>query len=295
MLRSIIAAAALFAAPAFAETITVKTYADPTEVPVNPQVVAVYDIGALDSISALGVKVQGVARPYFASYLDGAVEGTEQIGSFFEPDFEALAALGPDLIVGGGRAQKFGEDFARIAPTVDMSIWEDVVGQGLDRLDAYGKIFGKEAEAKKLTDDFNAKLAEVKELVSGEGNALVLMTNGPKITTYGAEGRFGWLHNNLGLAEATEGIEATTHGEATSFEFIRDTNPDILFVVDRLAATGQEGEAAKKTLDNALIKETNAYKNGKIVYLSAAPVYISFGGIQSMNITLDEIKAVFAK
>jgi iron complex transport system substrate-binding protein len=295
MLRTIITAAALFAAPAFAETVTIKTYGEDAEVPKNPQTVAVYDIGALDSISALGVKVQGVARPYFVSYLDGAVEGTEEIGSFFEPDFEALAALSPDLIIGGGRAQKFSEEFAKLAPTVDMSIWEDVVGQGLDRLEAYGQIFGKEAEAQKLADDFNAKLTEVKGMLNGQGKALILMTNGPKITTYGADGRFGWLHNDLGLPEAVEDVKATTHGEATSFEFVRDTNPDILFVVDRLAATAQEGDSAEKTLDNALIKETNAYKNGKIIYLSSGPVYISFGGIQSMNITLDEIKAALTK
>ena len=295
MLRSILAAATLFAAPAFAETINVETYGDAAEVPKNPEVVAVYDIGALDSISALGVKVQGVAKPYFVSYLDPFAADVPSVGSLFEPDFEALAALQPDLIVGGGRASKHTEAFSKIAPAIDMTIWEDVVGQGLARLDAYGKIFGKEAEAKQLADDFNAKLGEVKDLVSDEGNALIVLTNGPKVTTYGTDGRFGWLHTALDLAPAVEDVKSTTHGEATSFEFIRDTNPDVMFVIDRLAATGQDGESAQQILDNALIKETNAFKNGKIIYISAAPVYISFGGIQSMNITLDEIKAAFSK
>eukprot|EP00581_Thalassiosira_minuscula_P020469 CAMPEP_0184439166 /NCGR_PEP_ID=MMETSP0738-20130409/695511_1 /TAXON_ID=385413 /ORGANISM="Thalassiosira miniscula, Strain CCMP1093" /LENGTH=40 /DNA_ID= /DNA_START= /DNA_END= /DNA_ORIENTATION= len=40
-----------------------------------------------------------------------------------------------------------------------MTIWEDTVGQGLDRLAAYGTIFDKEAEADALKAAFMDKLA----------------------------------------------------------------------------------------------------------------------------------------
>lgn len=293
MLRTIIAAAALFAAPAFAETITIETYSGTADVEKNPAIVAVYDAAALDSLSALGVQVQGVMAPHYLSYLDEAANAATPVGSFFEPDFEALAALAPNLIIGGGRATAHAEAFAKIAPTIDMTIWEDTVGQGLDRLSAYGALFGKKAEADALAAEFDAKLNRVREALAGKGKALIIMTNGPKISAYGADGRFGWLHKNLGLEEAATGVESSSHGEATSFEFIKDTNPDILIVMDRLAAIGQDGDRAQATLDNALVHDTNAWKNGQVIFLTSAPLYIAGGGIQSMNITLDEFLSVF--
>lgn len=293
MLRSILVAVSLLATPAFAETVTVKTYQGDVEVLANPATIAVYDVSALDTLDALGVKADGVLSPHYVSYLDGAVEGATPVGSFFEPDFEELAALNADLVIAGGRSSTHVEAFTKIAPTIDMTIWEDTVGQGLERLDAYGKIFGKEDKANELADAFNAKLEETKALLDGKGKALILMTNGPKVSAYGASGRFGWLHTNLDLQEAAKDVEQSTHGEAASFEFIKDTNPDILIVIDRLAAIGQEGESAKKTLDNPLVHETNAWKNGQVVYLSSAPLYIAGGGIQSMNIILDDIQATF--
>jgi len=90
-------------------------------------------------------------------------------------------------------------------------------------------------------------------------------------------------------------LQKANHGEAVSFEFIRDANPDILLVIDRMAAIGQEGEGAQATLDNALVHETTAWKTGQVVFLSSAPIYIAGGGIQSMNLTLDEINAAVSE
>ncbi|CUH69752.1 putative ABC transporter solute-binding protein YclQ precursor [Thalassovita autumnalis] len=294
MLKKLALSLALMAGPALAETVTVDTYRGATDVKVAPQTIAVFDVAAIDTLSALGISPDGAVSPIFVSYLDDAVAGAEKVGSLFEPDFEAIAAMGPDLIVAGGRSSKVAPDLAKIAPTIDMTIWEDTVGQGLDRLDAFGKIFGKEAEAAALKADFEAKLTEAKAAVNGKGKALIVMTNGPKISAYGAGGRFGWLHAELELPEAVDEVEKSTHGEAISFEFIRDANPDILIVVDRLAAIGRDGESAQATLDNALVQETNAWKNGKVIYLNSAPLYIAGGGIQSMTLILDQFVTAFS-
>ncbi|QHQ35151.1 siderophore ABC transporter substrate-binding protein [Algicella marina] len=293
MLRKLALALTLAAAPAVAEEVTVETYAGPVAVETAPETIAVFDIAALDTLDALGVKPTGLVRPYYLPFLEDAAEGTEPVGSLFEPDFEAVNALQPDLIIAGGRSQEQVPNLAKLAPTLDMTIWEDTIGQGLARLEAYGKIFGKEDEAAELHAEFEAKLEAAKAAVGGKGNALIVLTNGPKISAYGAAGRFGWLHTALELPEAVEAVEQTTHGEAISFEFIREVDPDILLVIDRLSATGQEGDSAATTLDNALIRDTKAWKSGQVVFLSAAPVYISGGGIQSLNIVMDEIQAAF--
>lgn len=294
MLRTLVLLVAIAATPALADVITVTTYTGPAEVPLAPEKIAVFDVAALDTLVALGVKPAGVIAKVYVNYLDDAVKNAVPVGSLFEPDFESVAALHPDLIIAGGRSSKLVPDLARISPTIDMTIREDTVAQGLDRLTVFGEIFGKQKEAAALKVEFEAKLAEVQITLADQGSALIVMTNGPKVSAYGAAGRFGWLHKNLGLPEAVEAVEQTAHGEVISFEFIRDANPDILIVIDRLAAIGKDGESAQTTLDNALVRETTAWKNGKVVYLDSASVYIAGGGIQSMMHILDQFAVAFS-
>lgn len=294
MLRRLTFACTLLAAPVFAENVTIETYTGPVEVAASPAKIAVFDIGALDTLDALGVEVSGVVAPLFVDYVADTAEGAESVGSLFEPDFEAIAAGGYDLLVAGGRSSRVVPDLAEIAPTIDMTIWEDTVGQGLDRLAAYGEIFDKQDEAAALRAEFDESLAAAKAAVAGQGNAMIVMTNGPTVSAYGAAGRFGWLHTALDLPETVAEVETATHGEAISFEFIRDANPDILIVVDRAAAIGQDAEAAAATLDNALVQETSAWQSGKVIYLDSAPLYVAGGGIQSMMGTLEEITTAFS-
>lgn len=288
---AVCAAALALSTVASADITTIDTYSGPAEVKPRPDTIAVMDFAILDTLDALGVAADGVVGPPMLDYLAEAMDGAAPLGTLFEPDYEAIAAMGPDLILAGGRSSKVVPELARLAPTIDMTIWEDVVRQGLDRLAAYGTIFGKELEADILADTFASRLDAVKAGLEEQGRALIVMTNGPKVSAYGADSRFGWLHTDLGLPATIENVEESTHGEAISFEFIRDANPDILLVIDRMSAIGQDGTNARATLDNPLVHETRAWKNDKVVYLSSAPIYLAGGGIQSMMLTLDEIAA----
>lgn len=291
MFKRIFCALALSATSIYAAE--VDTYTGKSDVNENPGKVAVLDIAAIDTLAALEVPLAGVPENVYVDYLLEATKGAAAIGNLFEPDFEAINALSPDLVVVGGRSSKQFKAMSEMAPTIDMTIWEDTVGQGLDRLAAYGTIFDKEAEADALKAAFMDKLAHTKAALDGKGTALIVLTNGPKISAYGAGGRFDWLHTKLGLEEAVKDVEHTAHGEAISFEFIKDANPDILIVIDRLAAIGRPGESAQTTLDNPLVAETTAWKNGDVVYLNAADIYIAGGGIQSMSRTLDAFLSAF--
>lgn len=297
-MKSLLAAglAACLCAPAvtWADEVTVETAAGPVAVPVQPDRVTVFDMAALDTLAALGVPVAGAPRPVYLPYLEDAARGATPVGTLFEPDFEAVAVLAPELIIVGGRSSPQQAALSRIAPTIDMTIWgADMVGQARDRLAAYGEIFGKEAEAAALRAELDARLAEAREAVGGKGNGLIVLTNGGKISAYGDDSRYGWLHTATGLPEAYPSVTAHTHGEAVSFEFLAEIDPDWLLVVDRGAAIGAGNDAAAATLDNPLVNGTSAARTGQIVYLDAGPVYIASGGIQSMLGTLDELIAAF--
>lgn len=297
MLRSLACGLALLLSSSalMADPLSVETYRGTASVPSRPKTIAVFDIAAIDTLAALGVAVDGVPNALYVDYLDDVAAEAAPLGTLFEPDVEAVHALSPDLIIVGGRSADQLESMTDLAPAIDMTIWEDVVGQGLARLATYGKIFGVEEAAAELRATFEAQLAATRAAVSGKGRALIVLTNGPKISAYGKAGRFGWVHSALDLPEAAGEISDSTHGESISFEFIQSVNPDWLIVIDRLAAVGQPGEDARATLDNALVQETTAWKTGQVIYLNASDIYISGGGIQSMMRTLSDIEAGFSK
>lgn len=290
-----LATLALCAVPftAWAEEVSVETYAGPVTTLLLPETVVALDLAAIDTLTALGIDVDGVPAFTPPAYLAPAMDGVQTVGSLFEPDFEALAVMAPDLIIAGGRSQRAVESLSEIAPTIDMTIWEDAIAQGRDRITAYGAIFNKEAEAAELVASYDAAIATAREAVAGKGSGLIILTNGGTVSAYGDDSRFGWIHLATGLPEAFPEVSAETHGESVSFEFIAEVNPDWLIVVDRAAAIGQEGEAAAVTLDNPLVAGTTAGQTGQIIYLDSAALYLASGGAQSVQIILGQITDAF--
>jgi iron complex transport system substrate-binding protein len=293
---SMMIAAACIAAPAAAD-ITIETYAGEATISAQPKTLAVLDIAAVDTLDALGVEIAAIPQPHSVEYLDDVAAKAVKVGSLFEPDFEGLANLNADLIIAGGRSSRQVEALSKVSPTIDMTIWGDenatLFEQALSRLEAYGTLVGKSDEAEVLKQNLLAKAAQAKAAAEGKGNALIVMTNGPKVSAYGAGSRFSWFHEVLDIPEAVDGVDDQTHGEAISFEFIADANPDWLIVIDRAAAIGQEGDAAAVTLDNPLVAGTNAWKNDRVIYLNSANVYIAAGGYQSMMQILETFSAEF--
>ena len=116
------------------------------------------------------------------------------------------------------------------------------------------------------------------------------MTSGGEVNAYGLGSRFGWVHDVLGFTPVIEDIEAATHGEAISFEFILEANPDWLLVLDRDAAVGEDGsEAAEQILDNELVAQTTAWSSGQVIYLDPVDWYIIAGGLPALERMVDAI------
>ena len=73
-------------------------------------------------------------------------------------------------------------------------------------------------------------------------------------------------------------------------------NPDYIFVMDRDSAIGTEGaQLAQEIMENELVMDTDAYKNGNIIYLEHPAVwYTAEGGITALDIMLQDLeKALF--
>ncbi|MCG6203407.1 siderophore ABC transporter substrate-binding protein [Rhodopseudomonas sp. HC1] len=293
-LIAILAALALPAA-AFAQAVEIQTAQGIVALPVKPERVAVFDMAALDTLDLLGVRPAGVPDRVYLPELKKAAAGAEVVGTLFEPDLEALSALGPDLIILGGRSSPKLKQTSRIAPTIDMSIdGQDLIRDAEARLDAYGRLFGREETARKALQTFEAAIAAARDAAKDKGRALILMTNGPKISAFGVGSRFGWLHSTLGIEPAVTAMSPGIHGEAVSFEFVRKADPDWLIVVDRAVAIGAGDSQARATLDNELVRSTKAWTRGRVIYLPAADLYIAGGGIQAMTRVLAAVTRGFS-
>ena len=70
--------------------------------------------------------------------------------------------------------------------------------------------------------------------------------------------------------------------------YILEKDPQNLFVVDRTQVVGGQTDAGK-ALDNSLIRETKAYRSGKIHYLDAEVWYVTAGGFLGTERMLEEV------
>ncbi len=259
----------------------------------TPETVAVFDFGVLDTLDELGIEVAGVPQATMPAYLEKyAGSDYTNLGSLKEPDFEALHAMKPDVIFISGRQADLYDDFSEIAPTIYVGIdYTNYMDSFKHNMDVIAQVFDKKDEMEKELADVDQQIADIQsKTAESDSKALITLATEGKVSAYGPSSRFGIIHDVFGFKAADEGIEASTHGQNITFEYILETNPDVLFVIDRDAAIGK-GANAKNTIENDLVKKTNAFTNDKIVYLDGEYWYLSGGGLKSMKEMIKEVEA----
>lgn len=261
----------------------------------KPERIVVFDYGFLDTLNTLGVEgivgvVQGSTLP---SHLEEfASDEYTNIGTLKEPLLEDIAALEPDVIFISGRQATFYEQLKEITPNVlfvgahETDYWNTF----LSSVDIAAKIFDKEAEAEEYLAKFDTALEEVNELAGNYENSLVTMYNEGKLSGFATNSRFGYVYDVYGFKPVTEDIEASSHGSNFGFEAILEFDPEVLFVIDRTAAVG-DASNIEADMENDIIKQTEAYKNDRIVYLDGPLWYLSGGGLESELQKIEELIA----
>lgn len=267
------------------------------EVPVSPSRVVTFDIATLDTLHTIGAgdavaAIPDVALPdYLAEYAD-----LPKVGTLFEPDFEAVAEIDPDLIVTAARSTGQYDALSEIATTIDLT--GSYAGTfdpeaALVRARQLGAIFERE----EAVDGAAATVDSLIEKLDSEvdGTALVLSVSGGEYSVFGEGSRFGYFFDGLGFTPAVPaaelpGREGSPHGDTVTNEFILQSAPEWILAFDRGSATG-EASTAESTLDNALVAQTPAAQAGRIVYLPASELYIVINGltaIQNVLTTIDD-------
>lgn len=259
-----------------------------------PEKLVVFDYGFLDTLTELGVEgVVGVAKDSsLPAHLEKySSDEYENIGTLKEPLLEDIAEIGPDAIFISGRQSVYYEELKEIAPVVFVGTsQDDYWNTFLASVDTAAKMFNKEDEAKEYLAKFDSALEEVKALAGNFDSTLVTMYNEGKLSGFATNSRFGYMYDVYGFKPATEDIEASSHGSNFGFENILDINPEVLFVIDRTAATGGESNI-QADMENDIIKKTKAYQNNRVIYLDGPLWYLSGGGLKSELAKIEEILA----
>lgn len=282
-----------------AQHVAVQDHSGEVRMPLQPRTVLVLDLSALDIIQSLGGGVQGVPNqslpPLLARYADTA--RYPHIGSLFEPDYEKIRALKPDLIIAGNRSLPKIEALKKFAPVLDVTIDNQQQLDGVYRnIRALAAIYGVAEKGEAEIQALEKAIAGLRVQAARQGPGLFLMTNGGKLSVYGPGSRFDMLYSVFGMQPPAQKIEVSKHGQAVSFEYLLKTNPQWLLVLDRDAAIGREGEAAQKLLDNKLVHATRAWRNQQVVYLHAATWYtLSNAGPGALKTNIQQLSNAFSR
>ena len=302
------------------------------EVPYDPQRIAILDLASLDILDNLGLgdRVVGTATTsieYLATYADNA--DIANLGNVKTADMEAVMACEPDIIFAGGRLKSVYDELSEIAPTVLLTTDAELGVLESTRRNALtiASIFGLEDAVSEKFDGFGARLDTLKE-AAGAQTCVLSMVTGGSFNFLGNDGRLSLIVNeigfeNIGANAAGSGNQGghggnggnggeghdhsgsaenhgkdsavtTPHGEETSFELVTKLNPAYIFVLDRDMAIGTEGaQLAADLLDNELVNDTDAAKNGHVVIFDDPAVwYTAEGGISALEQMITDMEAV---
>lgn len=275
------------------EQITITHELGETDVPKSPEKIVVFDFGMLDTLDYLDINVTGVPQVNIPSYLEKYnSDDYENIGSLKEPDFEQISKIDPDLIIISGRQSEMYDELSKLGPVVYLGVDHTRYMESFEEnIKTIGQIFEIEDKVEAELEEIEDSITQLHEKATQSGdNGLIILANDDKISAYGPNSRFGLIHDVFGVPAVDENIEASTHGMNVSFEYVAEYDPDILYVIDRSAAIGEE-PAAKNIVENSLMKDTKSLQNDRITYLNGDYWYLSGGGLISMTRMIEEIDA----
>lgn len=280
------------------------------ELPKNSDKVVIFDLGVASTFKALGLEenIMGLPKGENNASLGDTIADTYEsedyvnLGGLKEPDYEALAALDPEIIMIHGRQSNSAviSELEKAAPNAEIihvaadnsNYFEDVKEMTM----FIGEMYDVEDKAQELVDDLDAQLAEVNEKVTAaELPMLFVQTNGGNLSFHGVGGRYDFLYNDFGFTSAGEQEEAEentdNHGNEISYEFIAETNPALILLMDRGAAVSEGEATSTDVLVNEVTSGVDAIENDNVYELNPQNWYLNAGGYLTAMSQIEELDA----
>jgi iron complex transport system substrate-binding protein len=246
-----------------------------------------------------------VPKVHFPAYLAGYADARYQVaGSLFEPDYEALSRIRPDLIVVAGRSASKYETLSRIAPTLDLSTsGKDLLGDMQRNVTALASLWGKQAQGAQLMQQVRSDVQATRAAAAKAAPGLLVLAVNKNMSAQTPGSRFGLLHDVLGIKPALPADPAQARGIALKMDDIARIDPEWLFVIDRNAGTGstrdKDGKPvvpSRELFDNDTIKNTRAGRKQQLVFVDPQLWYLlGSSGPQAMRANAQQIRAALER
>jgi iron complex transport system substrate-binding protein len=204
-------------------------------------------------------------------------------------------AARPDLILITSLQAKHYKELSEIAPTIHFDVdYRDSQVKHIEvikeHLLSLGRIFGKQDLARQKVTELDAKVEEARRATQDRPEkALIVLHNNGAFSSFGVQSRYGFVFNALGVKPASPTVETGLHGQPVSSEFIQQANPDVIYIVDRTAVMEHQPVLNAETLGNPLLRQTNAWKNGRVVFGDAEAWYITAASPSSIKLVIDDV------
>lgn len=222
-----------------------------TCVPNYPQRVVM--LGGLDDALSLGIKPIGSdGVDQYKFYLKENVDGIIDVGGNNAPSFEKILALKPDLILAEEYVTADYTILSNIAPTVLIPFEHS--GQWKDVFMRYAEALNKTAEAKRVMDNYNARLDEFKQQMgnrAAETKVSIVRVYPTHVNLYFKDSFCGTVVADAGLsrppaqdltASEAKALLGNSIQYTISREKLQDADGDVIF----LWTYGHENDIARQ-------------------------------------------------
>lgn len=260
------------------ETRTVEHFAGTTEVPVNVERVVALDNTIAAGMVRLGSPPAGAADDVEAQF-EGAGDllpegfdagAIETVGISTEANLEAIAAIGPDMIVASDFEEEIYEELSGISPTVLIE-WGNNGDWRRRFRDAAGAL-GLDERAEEVEADYEQFISELPG-ETREATVAFIRPDGGQFRMDGAATAFpGSVAEDAGIPilDAPEGVgefEEESGFVTVSGELLDIVADADLIVVPDFRSIGEESDSVSQFERNPLWERLPAVREGRVVQL----------------------------
>lgn len=266
LLIAALAGLVLLGRPPAEDHAATRTPASPRNAPAPERIVSLSP-SVTEVLFALGLgdKVVGVSR--FCRYPPEA-QTKPQVGGYLDPNYEAVLALRPDLVVLRGENDRFVEPFRDLGLPL-LSVHHDSVEGILESIATIGRRCGAEAQAERLVADIQRQMqaitARTERLVRPRVMIVAERTLGAgKIQNAYVAGADRFMNRLIRLAGGQNACSDTSAGfPVVSAEGILRMNPQV--IVDLVAPSRQAGLShAQIVRDWEQLPDVEAVRNRRV-------------------------------
>lgn len=241
--------------------------------------IVVYNLGVVEVLYELGAgeKIVGIANHKKDIWPEKETKEIPTVGNISKPSVEKILKCKPDLVIFNIMGNK--EEELKKFGIPSLVVTNRSLDEILNNIEILGKLVGKEEKGKKIKEELSEKRKKIKEKNLFPGKVLLLYTVKPP-TTFSKGSLPGEILELLGMEVITP-----ISGEKVivSPEYMLKVNPDYI--------VGTRGIKNPNEIIGALplIKETKAYKNGKIISIDSQEI------LRGSHRIFDEIEKISKK